>query len=69
MNTYLLTEGGSRSFKTFVKENYAIMLRTADSYFLKNVTRGIEHDIDSTCGDIRSDIPKIYSRFDEYLAI
>ena len=52
-----------------MKENYAIMLRTADSYFLKNVTRGIEHDIDSTCGDIRSDIPKIYSRFDEYLAI
>ena len=47
MSMYILTEGGM-SFKTFLKENYAIAL---DSCHL-NVKQGIEHDIDSTYGDI-----------------
>ena len=40
---YILTEGG-KSFKTLLEENYAIAL---DSCYL------LEHDIDSTYGDIR----------------
>ena len=36
---------------------------------LKNVKHGIEHDIDSTYGDIKLlDIPEIYSKFYEDLA-
>ena len=49
MNTYILTEG-SRSFKTFLTENYAFAL---DSCLLKNIKHGIGHDIDGTYGDIR----------------
>ena len=47
---YILTEGG-RSFKT-LKKNYAVALASVVSYLLKNVKHGIEHDIDSTYGDI-----------------
>ena len=49
---YILTEEG-RSFKTLLKENYAIALDSVVTYLLKNVKHGIEHDIDSTFGDIR----------------
>ena len=54
---YILTEGG-RSFKTLLKENYAIALDscylfTIVTHLLKNVKHGIEHDIDSTFGDIK----------------
>ena len=48
---YILTEGG-RSFKTLLKENYAIALDSFVTYLQKNVKHGIEHDIDSTFGDI-----------------
>ena len=52
MNTAcILTEGG-RSSKTLLKENYAIVW-TVVTYLLKNVKHGIEHDIDSTYGEIR----------------
>ena len=49
MKTY--TEVGM-SFKTFLKENYAIALDSC-YLFTKNVKHEIEHDIDSTFGDIR----------------
>ena len=59
---YLLTEGG-RSFKTFLKENYAIALDSC--YLLLNM------ELDTTLIVLmeKSDIPEIYSRFEEYLAI
>ena len=41
---YILAEGG-RSFKTLLKENYAIAFWTVVTYLLKNVKHGIEHDI------------------------
>ena len=51
MSMYILTEAG-RSFKTFLKENYAIALGSC-YLFTKNVKQWFEHDIDSTYGDIR----------------
>ena len=51
MSMYILTEAG-RSFKTFLKENYAVALGSC-YLFTKNVKQGFEHDIDSTYGDIR----------------
>ena len=51
MNMYILTEG-DRSFKTFMKENVQL-LWTVVTYLLKNAKQGIEHNIDSTYGDIR----------------
>ena len=44
MSIYTLTEAG-RSFKTFLKENYAIALDSC-YLFTKSVQQGIEHDID-----------------------
>ena len=52
INKYILTEGG-RSFKTFLKDNYAIALDSCVMYLLKNVKHEIEHDIDSIYGDVR----------------
>ena len=62
VNMYLLTEGG-RSFKTFLKENYAIALDSC--YLLLNM------ELNTTLIVLmeKSDIPEIYSRFEEYLAI
>ena len=47
---YILKEAG-RSFKTFLKENYALALDSC--YLFTNVKKGTEHDIDSTYRDIR----------------
>ena len=51
MNMHIFTELG-RSFKTFLKYNYLIVLYSC-YWFTENVKHGIEHDIDSTYGDIR----------------
>ena len=48
---YILREG-SRGFKTLLKANHTVALDSC-YLFTKNVKHGIEHDIDSTYGDIR----------------
>ena len=64
MNTYILTK--SRNFKTFLKENYAVALDSC----LKNFEHGIEHVLIVLLWSLHAlDIPKIYTRFTEYLAI
>ena len=67
MNMYILTEG--RTFKTFLKENDAISLDSCYLFTKNNVEHGFEHDTDSAYGVYTSDIPELYSRFDEYLVI
>ena len=65
MNTYILIEAG-RSFKTFLKENYAIAL---DSFFLftkKMLNMELLNMILIFMETL--DTPEIYSRFDECFA-
>ena len=45
------------------------LLWTVITYLLKSVKHGIEYDINMIVLIETLDIPQIYSRFDEYLAI
>ena len=67
MNIYILK---GTNFKTFLKENYAIALDSCYLCTSKNVERKIDRDIlILKLGLHTLDIPDIYSRFNEYLAI
>ena len=63
MNTYILIEGGGKSFQTFLKENYAI---TLDSWLF---TKNMELTMILIVFMENLQISKIYRRFDEFLAI
>ena len=78
MNTFLLT--GGRNFKTFLKENYAIALQLR---FLRTVFSKKRTVFSKTMLDMELNmmlivlmkfayvvgIPKLHSRFNDYLAI
>ena len=64
MNTY--TEVG-RSFKTFLKENYAIALDSCYLFTKKMLNMKLNMILIVLMETL--DIREIYSRFDEYLAV
>ena len=69
MNKYIVTEG--RSFKAFLKENYAVVWESCYLFTKKMLNMELNMifiDIAGVCV-YTLDIPEIYSRFDEYLAV
>ena len=69
MNTYIVTEG--RSFKAFLKENYAVVWESCYLFTKKMLNMELNMIFIDSAGVCvyTLDIPEIYSRFDEYLAV
>lgn len=67
MSNHILTE--DMNFKRFLKEKYAIAVDMLHVYWQNN-ENGTEHGLDKANGVWNtSDIPVLYNRLNEYLAL
>ena len=67
MSNHILTEDSN--FKRFLKENYAIAVDMLHVYW-KNNENGTEYGVDKANGVWHIlDIPELYNRLNEYLAL
>ena len=66
INWYILTEGG-RNFKKILKDNYAVALDSCYLFTTKMLNMELNMILIVLMETL--DIPEIYSKLDEYLAV